>query len=86
MVLDPEGESILDNKESRLEANGVQEGAKGVPLLLPRGHMSDEFPLAEERRGATVGVLKPVEQLGGKLSQPGVNKAAGESVKTVLVV
>jgi hypothetical protein len=86
MVLDSESESILDSEESRLKAKGVQEEAKSVPLLASRGHICDEFPSAEKGKWATVGILKPVEQLGGKLSQPGVNKAAGESVQTVLIV
>ena len=48
MVLDPEGESILNGeKKSRLKANGVHEGAEGVPLLAPSGHVGNELPLAE---------------------------------------
>ena len=35
-----------------LKANGVQEGPKGIPLLATSGHMGNELPLAEERRGA----------------------------------
>ena len=31
MVLDSDGESILNSEKSRLKANGVQEGPKGIP-------------------------------------------------------
>ena len=44
MVLDPDGERGLGGEEGGggLKANGVQqEGAEGVPLLAPRGHVSD---------------------------------------------
>jgi hypothetical protein len=48
MVLDSDGESRLGSEEGGLEADCIQEGAKGVALLAPRGHVGDEFPLAEE--------------------------------------
>ena len=59
LVLDPEGEVIL---KSRLKANGVQEGAEGVFLLAPSGHVGNE--LRGRRRhtgtnGATLGVTQP---------------------------
>ena len=42
--------------------------------------------MAEEGRGATVGVLEPVEKLGGELSKTRANEAPRECVETVLVV
>ena len=39
MVLDSEGERILNGEKSRLEADGVQEGPKGIPLLAPSDHV-----------------------------------------------
>jgi hypothetical protein len=58
MVLDPDGESILNSEKGGLKANGVQEGSEGVSLFAPSSH---KFPLAEEGGGATVGVLEPVK-------------------------
>jgi hypothetical protein len=70
MVLDLDGESILNSEKSRLKANGVQEGPKGIiPLLKPSGHMGNEPLLAEERRGSAVGILE--------LSQPGADETPG---------
>jgi hypothetical protein len=48
--------------------------------------VGDKLPLAEERGWAAVGVQEPVEQLGGKLGQPGANEAPREGVETVLVI
>ena len=62
MVLNPEGKSILNSDKSRLKANGVQERAKGVLLIATSG-------LIATSRWATVGILKLIEQLGGKLRQ-----------------
>ena len=73
MVLDSDGESILNSEKSRLKANGVQEGPKGIP---PVDHVGNELPLAEERRGAAVGILEPMEQLRGE----------HKSVETILIV
>ena len=53
MVLDPDGESILNSKKSGLKANGVQEGFESVPLFAPSSHVGDKFPLAEEGGGRT---------------------------------
>jgi hypothetical protein len=75
MVLDSKGERILNGEKSRLKADGVQEGPKGISLLATSGHMSNELPLAEERRGAAISILKPMEQLGGELSQTGADEA-----------
>jgi hypothetical protein len=77
MVLDSEGESILKSEKSRLKADGVQEGPKGIPLLATSGHVGNELPLAEERRGATISIPESMEQLRarGKLSQPGADEA-----------
>jgi hypothetical protein len=86
MVLDSDGESILNSEKSRLKANGVQEGPKGIPLLAPSGHVGNELPLAEERRGAAIGILEPNEQLRGEHSQTGADEASGESVETILIV
>ena len=86
MVLDPDGESILNSEKSSLKANGVQEGPKGIPLLATSGHVGNELPLAEERRGAAVGILEPMEQLRGEHSQTGADEASGESVETILIV
>jgi hypothetical protein len=86
MVLDSDGESILNNEKSRLKANGVQEETKGIPLLAPSGHVGNELPLAEERREATIGILEPMKQLEGEHSQTGAHEASRESVETVLVV
>ena len=88
MVLDSDDESILNSEKSRLKANGVQEGTKeGIPLLAPSGHHVDnELPLAEERRGAAIGIQEPMEQLRGEHSQTGADEASGESVETILVV
>ena len=86
MVLDSEGESILNSENSRLKANGVQEGTKGFPLLAPSGHVGNELPLAEERRGAAVGVLEPMKQLGGEHNQTGVDEASRDSVETILII
>jgi hypothetical protein len=67
LVLDPEGENILNGEKSRLKAIGIQEGAEGVPLLAPSGHVDNELPLAEEGRGAAVDILlEPMEKLGGR--------------------
>ena len=60
MVLDSKGERILNGEKSRLKANGVQEGPKGISLLAPSGHVGNELPLAEERRGAAISILKPI--------------------------
>ena len=60
MILGPVGESRLGSEEGRLNADGVQEGAKGAPLLAPGGHVSNEFTLVEEGRRATVGILEPM--------------------------
>ncbi len=87
MVLDSDGESILNSEKRRLKANGVQEGPKGIPLLAPSGHVGNELPLAEERRGAALGILEPMELLRGEHSQTGVDEASsGESVETILIV
>ena len=86
MVLDPDGESILNSEKGRLKADGVQEGPKGISLLATSGHVGNELPLAEERRGATISILKPMEQLGGELSQTAADEAPGESVETILIV
>ena len=86
MVLDSKGERILNGEKSRLKADGVQEGPKGISLLAPSGHVGNELPLAEERRGAAISILKPMEQLGGELSQTGADEAPGESVETILIV
>ena len=86
MVLDLEGESILNSEKSRLKADAIQEGPKGISLLAPSGHVGNEFPLAEERRGAAISILKPMEQLGGELSQPGADEAPEKSVETILIV
>jgi hypothetical protein len=48
--------------------------------------VGNELPLAEERRGAAVGILKPMEQLRGEHSQTGTDDASGESVETILIV
>ena len=48
--------------------------------------MGNELPLAEERRGAAVGILEPMEQLGGEHSQTGADEASEESVETILIV
>ena len=71
MVLDSDGESILNNEKSRLKANGVQEETKGIPLLAPSGHVGNELPM---------------KQLEGEHSQTGAHEASRESVETVLVV
>jgi hypothetical protein len=71
MVLDWKGERILNGEKSKLKADGVQEGPKGISLLATSGHVGNELPLAEERRGAAISILKPMEQLGGQLSQTG---------------
>ena len=47
MVLDPDGESILNSEKGGLKANGVQEGSEGVSLFAPSSHVGDKFPLAE---------------------------------------
>ena len=47
MVLDPDGESILNSEKGGLKANGVQEGSEDAPLFATRGHVGDKFPLAE---------------------------------------
>ena len=60
MVLDSDGESSLNSEKSRLKANSVQEGTKGIPLFAPSGHVGNELPLAEERRGAAVCILEPM--------------------------
>ena len=88
MVFDSEGERILNSEKRRLKVDGVQEGPKGISLLAPSGHMgnANELPLAEERRGAAISILKPMEQLGGELSQPGADEAPGKSVETILIV
>jgi hypothetical protein len=86
MVLDSKGERILNGEKSRLKADGVQEGPKGISLLATSGHVGNELPLAEERRGAAISILKPMEQLGGELSQTGADEAPGESVETILIV
>ena len=46
MVLDPDGESILNSEKGVLKANGI-EGSEGVSLFAPNGHVGDKFPLAE---------------------------------------
>ena len=87
MVLDSDSESILNSGKSRLKANGVQEGHKDIPLLAPSGHVGNELPLEEERRGAAVGILEPMEQLRGEHSQTGADEASEESVdETILIV
>ena len=86
MVLDPDGESILNSEKVGLKANGVQEGSEGVSLFAPSGHVGEKFPLAEKGGGATEGALEPVEKLRGELSMTGANEVAGECVETVLVV
>ena len=51
MVLNLEGKSILNSERSRLKADGVQEGPKGIPLLATSDHhVSNELPLAEEEK------------------------------------
>ncbi len=42
--------------------------------------------MAEERRGAAIGILEPNEQLRGEHSQTGADEASGESVETILIV
>jgi hypothetical protein len=74
MVLESEGESILNSEKSRLKANSVQEGTKGIPLLALSTHVGNKLPLAEERRGAAVGILEPMELLRGEYSQTGVDE------------
>ena len=86
MVVDSDGESILNSKKSRLKANGVQEGTKGIPLSAPSGHVGNELPLAEEKRGAAEATQEPMEQLRGEQSQTGADEASGESVETILIV
>ncbi len=49
MVLDSEGERILNSDKSRLKADDVQERPKGISLLPPGGHVDNELPFAEER-------------------------------------
>ena len=83
MVLDSDGESILNSEKSRLKANGEQEGTKGISLLAPSGN---ELPLEEERRRAAEGIQEPMEQLRGEHSQTGADEASGESVETILIV
>jgi hypothetical protein len=48
--------------------------------------VGNELPLAEERRGAAIGILEPNEQLRGEHSQTGADEASGESVETILIV
>ncbi len=48
--------------------------------------MGNELPLAEERRGVAISILKLMEQLGGELSQTGADEVPGESVETILIV
>ena len=76
MVLDSKGERILNGEKSRLKADGVgvQEEPKGISLLAPTGHVGNELPLVEEKRGAAISILKPMEQLGGELSQTGADE------------
>jgi hypothetical protein len=83
MVLDPDGESILNSEKGRLKADGVQEGFEGVSLFAPSSHVA---PWQKRGGGATVGVLEPVEKLGGELSKTRANEAPWECVETVLVV
>ena len=45
MVLDPDGESILNSEKGRLKADGVQEGSESVPLFAPKG--SSPGPLSQ---------------------------------------
>jgi hypothetical protein len=86
MVLDSEGERILNGEKSRLKADGVQEVPKGISLLAASGHVGNELPLAEEKRGAAISILKPMEQFGGELNQTGADEAPEESVETILIV
>jgi hypothetical protein len=87
MVFDSKGERILNGEKSRLKADGLQEEPKGISLLATSGHVGNELPLAEERRGAAISIiLKPTEQLGGELTQTGADEAPGESVETILIV
>jgi len=41
MVADPSGKGIAGSEEGGLKADGIQQGAKGVPLLATSGHVSD---------------------------------------------
>ena len=41
MVADPSGKGIAGSEEGGLEADSIQQGAKGVPLLATSGHVSD---------------------------------------------
>ncbi len=79
--MDTKGERILNGEKSRLKADGVQEGRKGISLLATSGHVGNELPLAEERRGAAISILKPMEQLGGVLSQPEQMRPRGRVLK-----
>ena len=47
MVLDPDGESILNSEKGRLKADGVQEGSEGVSLFAPSSHVGDKFSWTE---------------------------------------
>ena len=73
MVLDPEGEVILNGEKSTLKANGVQEGAEGVFLLAPSGHVGNELPFAEEGKKAAVCILN-------QWSNSGTNSATPEQI------
>jgi hypothetical protein len=53
MVLEPDGESILNNEKGRLKADGVQEGSESFSLFAPSSHVGDKFPLVEEGGGDT---------------------------------
>jgi hypothetical protein len=54
--------------------------------VSPCLHPVAMWPLGRRGGGATVGVLEPVEKLGGELSKTKANEAPRECVETVLVV
>ena len=86
VVADPNGKCIPGREEGGLKANGIQQGAKRVPLLAASGHVGDQFALTEQRRRTPVGILEPVEQFRRILGEAGADEATRDGVEAVLVI